>query len=276
MLKIDTHQHFWKYDPVRDSWITPEMAVIRGDFLPDAVRPLMQQHGIYDGIAVQADQSLAENNFLLGLAHRCDHIRGIVGWIDPRMPDLRAHLERYREEPLIRGFRYILQDEEDRALMLQPAFKKGLKMLAQYDYTFDIVVHTDQLVHIPILAAALPGQRFMLDHLGKPPIRDKSLHTWRLRLENIAAQENVYCKLSGMVTEADWQRWQPADFKPYLETVWECFGAQRVLFGSDWPVCLLAGSYEQVHNLVDDFVSRFSHAEQSAFWHGNAQRFYNL
>ncbi len=160
--------------------------------------------------------------------------------------------------------------------MLQPAFREGLKTLAQYGYPFDIVVYPDQLMHIPVLAAALPEQRFMLDHLGKPAIRSGQLAPWRQQLEKIAAQENVYCKLSGLVTEADWLQWKPADFRPYLETVWEAFGAERVAFGSDWPVCLLAGTYEQVHNLAEDFVNSCSPAEQAAFWHGNAQRFYQL
>ncbi|PUZ27016.1 L-fuconolactonase [Chitinophaga costaii] len=276
MLKIDTHQHFWKFDPVRDSWITADMAVIGHDFLPDALRPLMHQHGIYDGIAIQADQSLLENDFLLSLANSCDHIRGIVGWIDPRSPRLHELLEHYRQFTLIKGFRYILQGEEDRALMLQPAFKKGLKILAQYGYIFEIVVYPDQLVHIPALAMDLPEQRFMLNHLGKPAIRSRQLEPWRQCLEKIAAQENVYCKLSGLVTEADWLEWKPEDFRPYLDVVWKVFGAQRILFGSDWPVCLLSGTYEQVHNLAADFISRFSLAEQAAFWHGNAQRFYQL
>jgi L-fuconolactonase len=276
MARIDAHQHFWQFDPVRDAWITPEMAAIQRDFLPADLAPILQQHGLDGCVAVQASQSEAETDWLLSLAAAHNFIKGVVGWVDLRAENVAERLAHYAQFGKLKGFRHVLQGETDRALMLTPEFRRGLAALAHHGFAYDLLVLPDQLGYAAELAAAMPAQPFVLDHLAKPLIKAGELEPWRRDIRALAAHENVLCKVSGMVTEADWQHWQPADFWPYLDVVFDAFGPGRVLFGSDWPVCNVAGGYGRMHALAADYVARLSADEQAGFWGGNATRFYNL
>jgi L-fuconolactonase len=277
MKVIDAHQHFWKFDPVRDSWITPEMAVIQKDFYPADLKPILQAAGVDGTVLVQVDQSEDENEFLLANAEKNDFIRGVVGWVDLQSPAIEERLQYYRRFPKLKGFRHVLQGEQDRALMLKPRFKKGIGLLKQFEFTYDILIYPDQLGYTRDLVAAYPDQPFVIDHIAKPDIKGNRLTAeWQVAIRAVAVHKQVYCKLSGMVTEADWKKWRAADIKPYLDTVVEAFGTQRIMFGSDWPVCLVAASYEQVIGILRDYFSAFSKAEQEAIFGGNAITFYNL
>lgn len=275
-MQIDAHQHFWTFDPVRDSWITENMSVIRKNFLPGDVKPLLEQHNMDGCVAVQADQSETETDFLIRLAEQNDFIKGVVGWADLRAPNIKERLEHYRQFHCVKGFRHILQGEKDRALLLHPAFKKGISALQQSGFTFDILIFPDQLKFTQELVAAFPDQKFVLDHIAKPNIREKKVDDWEKAISGLAPYKNLYCKISGLVTEADWERWQPGDFKHYLDIVVATFGTDRILFGSDWPVCLLAASYSQTLGVVKDYFSSFSTAEREKFFGGNAIQFYNI
>lgn len=276
MPRIDAHQHFWQFDPVRDAWITAEMAVLRQHFMPEALHPRLLAHGLEGCIAVQADQSEQESHFLLQLAEVHDFIKGVVGWIDLQAPDLEERLNHYRTFDRMKGFRHILQAEVDRAFMLNPLFKRGIDQLRRHGFTYDILIFPDQLQHTLEFVKAFPEQPFVIDHLAKPNIKAGEIDHWEKAIRAIARQQNVYCKLSGLITEADWQHWRYDDLLPYLDVVVEAFGTKRIMYGSDWPVCLLAGGYEQVVNIMERYFSAFSTEEQALFWGGNAARFYQI
>ena len=275
MLKVDSHQHFWIFDLVRDTWITEEMVNIRGDFLPDDLKPILDQNNVTACVAVQADQSDAETAFLLDLAEKNSFIKGIVGWVDLRSADLREQLEHYRVFDKLKGFRHIVQAEEP-GFMLEPAFLKGVAALKDYGFTYDILVGSSQIREAAKLVELNPGQNFVLDHLGKPPIKSREIHAWSADIAELAAHENVYCKLSGMVTEADPDNWRPAHLYPYMDIVLNAFGVRRVMFGSDWPVCKLAAEYDEVCDLTDSYLESLSVNEQELIWAGNAIKFYKL
>lgn len=275
-LRIDAHQHFWQFDPVRDSWITDDMKVIQQDFLPQQLQPVLEANGFDGCVLVQADQSEAQNDFMLQQAAGAPFIKGIVGWVDLQSPHVQQRLEYYRQYPVIKGFRHVLQGEADRELMLRPAFMNGIAALQAQNYTYDILIFPDQLPYIPQLVEAFPDMRFVVDHIAKPLIKKGEVADWKKDMEALARYSNVYCKVSGMVTEGDWQRWTEADFTPYLDVVTGAFGINRLLYGSDWPVCLVAGSYERMLGIVQAYYARFSAEEQAAFFGGNATRFYQL
>jgi L-fuconolactonase len=276
MQKIDAHQHFWKYNKVKDGWINRKMKVIQKDFMPEDLEPVIKAKGITGCVAIQSDQSEEENNFLLHCADNHDWIKGVVGWIDLQSPDITKRLAHYHSFPKMKGFRHILQGETDRALMLRPAFSAGIEALARYNFTYDILIQPDQLMIARELALRLPEQKFVLDHIGKPDIKNNSSTDWEEDIKLLAGCKNVYCKISGMVTEADWKKWKSEQIKPYLDTVVNAFGINRIMFGSDWPVCLLAAQYEEISGLVEEYFSSFSVGEQELFWSGNAISFYNL
>lgn len=276
MLKIDGHQHFWKYNPERDAWITDDKAVLRADFLPQELEPLLKQHGFSGSVVVQASQSQEENIFQLKNAVKHDFIKGVIGWVDLQSENIEEVLEALLPYEKLKGFRHILQGEADRALLLSAAFQKGIKALSKFGFTYDLLILPDQLAYATTLVAAHPNQAFVLDHLGKPMIKAQRIDDWAKDIKALAAHENVYCKVSGMVTEADLQHWKKDDFKPYLDVLFDAFGTQRLMFGSDWPVCLLAASYEQVFGIMDDYLSAFSKEDQSRFWGLNALDFYQL
>ena len=276
MQRIDAHQHFWKFDPVRDSWITNEMSVIKKDFMPQDIYPLLQQNGFTGTVVVQSDQSEAENNFQLANAGENDFINGVVGWVDLQAENVEEKLRYYSQFPKMKGFRHVLQGEEDRALMLKPEFKNGIGLLRKYNFTYDILIFPDQLKYSAELVKEFPDQLFVIDHIAKPNIKDKKIADWKKDVQSIAGFENVYCKISGMVTEADLKGWRKEDFNPYIDIVVEAFGTNRIMYGSDWPVCLLAASYESVLEIAEEYFSSFTKNEQSNFFGGNAIKFYNL
>ena len=275
--RIDAHQHFWKYDPIRDTWMEPDMKAIQRDFFPADLLPLLQEAGIDGCVTVQVDSSEEENEFLFSNADRYEFIKGVVGWVDLQDPRVEDRLAWYRRFPKMKGFRHILQGERDRALMLKPAFKRGIGLLAKYGYTYDILIYPDQLGYAREFVAAFPDQPFIIDHIAKPYIKDRYItEEWKDAIRAVAAYENTWCKISGMVTEADWYHWKPEHLKPYIDTVVEAFGPSRLVYGSDWPVCTVAASYQQVAQIVKDYFSTFSAAEQDAFFGGNAIKFYHL
>jgi L-fuconolactonase len=275
-MKIDSHQHFWRYDAVRDAWITDSMAVLRRDFLPEHLAAELAANGIDASIAVQADQSESETMFLLGLAEKNKSVAGIVGWVDLSSPRVGERLEHFSHSSKLRGFRHIAQSEPDDRFLAGENFVKGVAQLRAFGFTYDILIYPKQLPAAIELVARLPEQRFVVDHLAKPEIKSGKTAPWAAQMKEIAQNKNVFCKLSGMVTEADWKHSKADDFKPYLNVVFGAFGADRLMFGSDWPVCLLAATYRQVKQLIEEYVKGFSQSDKEGIFGGNAARFYGL
>ncbi len=276
MLRIDAHQHFWKFDPVRDSWINEEMKVIQRDFLPLDLQPVLQQNGIEGSVVVQSDQSATENEFQLQNANNNEFIKGVVGWVDLQSDNIKEQLQALSRYKKLKGFRHVLQSEPDPAFMMRPDFLRGISCLRQFNYTYDILIYPKHLSYAKQMVAAFPDQPFVIDHLAKPFIKDGIIEDWKRDMVAIAQHENVSCKISGMVTEANWKQWKKEDFRPYLDVAFEVFGSKRILFGSDWPVCLVAASYDKMLDIVQNYISEFTTQEQSDFWSGNAVSFYNL
>jgi L-fuconolactonase len=276
MLRIDSHQHFWNFDPEKFDWITEEMSLIKKDFLPGDLKYILQENNFDGCITVQVQQTEEENSFLLNNAKDNDFIKGVVGWVDLQSENIDERLAYYKQFERLRGFRHILQGEKKRDLMLSPGFKRGISLLNKYNFTYDVLIFPDQLVFAKQLVKEFPKQKFVIDHLAKPYIKDGRIEEWKKDMEAIGSFENVYCKISGMVTEADWKNWKAKDFFPYLDVVVKSFGTNRIMYGSDWPVCLVAASYEQVLNIVREYFSSFSKNEQDLFFGGNAVKFYNI
>jgi L-fuconolactonase len=276
MIKIDSHQHFWKFDKVRDSWIGEDMAVIQRDFMPEDLKPILEKNGIDGCIAVQADQSETETDFLHGLAEQHDFIKGVVGWTNLMAKDAGKRIDYYSTYKKLKGFRHVLQGEADRALMLNPPFMAGVRMLKRYDFTYDILVFPDQLGYTFQFVKTFDGNKLVIDHIAKPDIKNRNIEKWEKSIRTIAQFENVYCKVSGMITEADWYNWVLLDFNPYLDVIFSAFGSKRVMFGSDWPVCNVAGGYQQMLSVVKNYTSKLSEDEQGRFWGGNAAQFYGV
>ncbi len=273
-MRIDAHQHFWQYNPARDGWITDEMAVLKKDFLPVQLMPELAANNMQGCIAVQADQSETETNFLLELAGRYNVIHGVVGWVDLCADNVSERLEFFSQYPKLCGFRHIVQAEADDRFMLRPAFLRGIKLLEKFGLTYDILIYARQLPAAIELVLQCPNQFFVIDHIAKPSIQDKTLHPWSRDLRALAQNPNVYCKISGLVTEADWKQWTAGDFRPYLDAVFEAFGADRLMFGSDWPVCLLAAEYQQVLELVASYMRNMPLRDIEKVFGSNAAHFY--
>mgnify|MGYP000474676769 CR=1 FL=1 len=273
---IDSHQHFWKYEPVKHSWIDDEMEVIRKDFLPSVLAKVYAKNGIDGCVTVQADQTLKETDFLLDLASKNDFIKGIVGWVDLRGKDIEEVLEKYSKNNVVKGFRHVVQGEADHNFLLRPNILRGISALEKHNFTYDILVFPHQLGAVFEFVKRFPNQKFVIDHMAKPYIKDGFFDGWAVLMKEIAKQENVFCKVSGMITEADYNSWTQAELQKYLEVVFTAFGTKRILFGSDWPVCLVAGNYQQVKRIVTNFISKFSQAEQADIMGLNAVKFYNL
>ncbi len=275
MNVIDAHQHFWQYNPQRDSWIDDTMKILKKDFLPVHLKPLLEQNGVNGCVAVQADQSEDETKFLVNLARTNEFVKGVVGWVDLLAEDVEARLSHFTEDPFFKGIRHIVQAEPE-GFMLRKDFQNGISKLERYGLTYDILVYPDQLPDAIQLVSTFDSQPFVLDHLAKPCIKEGIDPRWKKRISELAGFPNVFCKLSGMVTEAVWKQWSINDFEPYVECIFECFGVDRILFGSDWPVCLLSGSYNEVV-AITDFYSRFlSESEKAKIMGENAIRFYSL
>jgi L-fuconolactonase len=275
-MNIDSHQHFWSYDPVRDGWITEEMSVIRRDFMPEDLLPELNCTQMDGCVAVQADQSEAETLFLLDLAARHEEIKGVVGWVDLCAANLPERLEYFSQFEKLRGFRHIAQSEPDDRFLGREEVISGIRHLQQFGFSYDILVYPRQLAAAIELVQKLPEQRFVIDHLAKPLIRTSKIADWAKQIRSIAECPNVFCKISGMVTEADWRNWRVSDFKPYLDVAFEAFGLDRIMFGSDWPVCLVAATYGQVKSLVAQYVKDLPEEQQQKIFGANAISFYGL
>ncbi|WP_435181314.1 amidohydrolase family protein [Cellulophaga omnivescoria] len=273
---IDAHQHFWKYEPTKHSWINDTMAVIRKDFMPAKLKKVYLENNIDGCVAVQADQTILENDFLIDLASKNNFIKGIVGWVDFRAENIDEVLKHYSKIKIIKGFRHVVQGEPDHNFLLRSNFLNGIAQLEQYNFTYDILVFPHQLGAVLEFVKKFPKINFVIDHIAKPYIKDGFYDGWANLMLAIGAQQNVYCKLSGMVTEADYKTWTPQTIKPYMQLVLKAFGADRLLFGSDWPVCLVAGNYKRVKELVTDFISQLSAEDQEKILGLNAVKFYNL
>lgn len=273
-MRIDSHQHFWRYSPARHQWITDEMGVLKRDFLPEQLAPELAVNEMQGCIAVQTDQSEEETLFLLDLAARHSQIQGVVGWVDLCADDIGERLEFFSKYPKLCGFRHIVQSEADDRFMLRPTFHRGIASLAESGYSYDILVYSKQLPAAVELVAKFPEQRFVLDHIAKPHIKDRRLLPWAQHIRVLAENSNVCCKLSGLVTEADWKHWRPDDFKPYLDVIFEAFGVDRLMFGSDWPVCLLAGTYRQILEIIQSYTADLAAMEKDRIFGLNAMQFY--
>ncbi len=274
-MTIDSHQHFWKYDPARDAWITDAMSPLKRDFLPEELERECDSNGIDGSIVVQVDQSENETHFLLDLAERYKRIAGVVGWVDLRAVNIEQRLQFFSQFKKLCGFRHIAQAEPDDFLTASD-FARGVSRLREFGFTYDILVYPNQLPAAIELLSRFPEQRFVIDHAAKPFIKAGRREPWASHMKSIAQNTNVCCKVSGLVTEADWVHWKPEDIRPYLDVVFEAFGPERLLFGSDWPVCLLAANYGQVKRLVEAYVEAHAAAHMPDIFGGNAIRFYGL
>ncbi len=275
-MHIDAHQHVWLYNPEEYGWIDESMAALRRNFLPEDLIPELDANGFDGSVVVQARQTLAETEWLLSLADRSPKILGVVGWVDLCSPDCRAQLKKYSTNSKFVGVRHIVQSESDDRFLLRENFLRGISQLEEFDLAYDILIYTQHLPVASEFVERFPRQRFVLDHLAKPLIKSRDIETWALGIWHLATFPNVFCKLSGLVTEADWARWKPDDITPYLEIALESFGPSRLMIGSDWPVCLVAGSYAQTMNVVKKFLQRQPSDVREAVLGGNALRFWRL
>lgn len=273
---IDAHQHFWQYEPVKHEWIDDNMAVIRRDFLPSDLKEVYQENGIDGCIAVQADQTLKETDFLIDLSKENPFIKGVVGWVDLRSDNIQADLSKYGDVGIVKGFRHVVQGEPDPNFLLRKNFLRGISALKEFDFTYDILIFPHQLGAALEFVRKFPNQKFVIDHIAKPYIKDGFFDGWAVLMKEIAKSENVYCKISGMVTEADYNSWTPKQIEPYMDLVLDSFGTKRLMFGSDWPVCLVAANYKQVKSLVTTFIEPLSETEKEAIMGRNAITFYNI
>jgi L-fuconolactonase len=275
-MHIDAHQHFWRYDQGEYGWIDDSMGALRRDFLPADLKPELERAGFQGCVAVQARQTLQETRWLLELAERAPFILGVVGWVDLRSSGVGFELEALAYESKFVGVRHIVQSEPDDRFLLQPEFLCGISILEEFDLAYDILIYAK---HLPVAAefvARFPRQRFVLDHLAKPPIKSGALDPWARGIRELAAFPNVYCKVSGLVTEADWQAWKPEDMRPYLDVAFECFGPNRLMIGSDWPVCTVAAPYSLVMDVVKNYLSKYAAEERNAVLGGNAAKLWRL
>ncbi len=273
---IDAHQHFWRYDAQRDTWITSEMSALRRDYLPSDLQLEALASGVDATVAVQASQSEQETLFLLDLAERNRNVAGVVGWVDLCDRHVAERLQYFSQFRKVRGFRHIVQSEPDDRFLLRDDFCRGINLLREFNFTYDILIYPKHLEAAIELVDRFPEQRFVIDHLAKPPIRTGQLQPWADQMARIAGHGNTWCKLSGLVTEAEWRRWSSEQFRPYIEVVLRAFGPERLMFGSDWPVCLLSATYAQALQVVRDAIAVLPTKQQEQILGLNAIAFYGL
>jgi L-fuconolactonase len=277
-LTIDAHQHFWQLSqPFNYGWLdAPAHAPIRRDFLPEDLEPLIRASGVDRTIFIQTQHDVEENRWVLGLAEQHPFIAGVVGWVDLASPDFERQVLEFKDHPRFVGVRHITQDEPDDDFIVREDVLRGLAVLEKHAIPFDLLFYVKHLHHVPALARRLPDLPMVIDHLAKPRIKDQSLDDWLPHFRAAAALPNVFCKLSGMITEADWRRWTVADLKPYVQAALEHFGPSRLMFGSDWPVCELAGTYEQVQQALVEALGPLSESDRDLIFGRTAIRFYGL
>lgn len=271
---IDSHQHFWYYAPETHAWVDESMAEIRRDFLPAHLAPILKENDVDGTIAVQADQSILETNFLLDQAEEFDFIYGVVGWVDLQSEQLEAQLDALAHHEKLVGFRHIVQGEQDPLFLMRPQFRRGLEIIFERGYTYDLLIYPHQLVAALELLDWFPRAPVVIDHLAKPYIKSGLWKGWAAMMKVISEYPQVYCKWSGMITESNWFSWEEEDLKPYLDVTAEAFTADRLMFGSDWPVLNVAGTYEKVINVVQNSIREWSEKDQMSVMGGNARRFY--
>lgn len=272
---VDAHQHFWNYDPIRDAWIDVSMQVIRRDFLPSDLAPILAANNVDACIAVQADQSIKETDFLLHSAANNDFVAGVVGWLDLCSDELEESLDHYSKNKYLKGLRHIVQAEKN-DFLLRKDFQNGIRQIGQHGLTYDLLVFPQQLEAAVTLVKDFPDQQFILDHIAKPKVSDGVDVKWKQDIQSLAECENVYCKVSGMVTEAHDYNWDIHTFTPFLDEIVASFGVDRLMYGSDWPVCLLAAEYTEVIHIVSKYFEHFSEDEKAKVFGGNAIEVYNL
>lgn len=275
---IDAHQHFWHLSlPFDYAWLrTAKHAAICRDFLPEDLLPHLRQVGVDRTVFVQTQHNLDENRWVLRLAEQHAFVAGVVGWVDLASPDCEQQLLEFKDYPKFVGVRHVTQDEPDDDFIIRDDVVRGLEVLQRHQVPFDLLFYVKHLRHAPTLARRLPELPLVIDHLAKPRIRDHATADWIDNFRAAARFPNVYCKLSGLITEADWEHWRPADLKPYVETALEAFGPERCMFGSDWPVCELAGSYEQMHAALLEALGPLTASEREQIFGRTAARFYRL
>jgi L-fuconolactonase len=274
--RIDAHHHLWRYSKEEYGWITGSMALIAKDFVPQDLAQVLTASGIQGSVAVQASQSLAETESLLNFAQEFPIIHGVVGWAPIASPEFPQVLERFHPFQKLKGFRHVVQDEPDDAFLLRPDFNAGIAQFKRYSLVYDILIFERQLPAAISFVDRHPSQVFVLDHIAKPRIRDRVLEPWSTNIRELARRQNVFCKLSGMVTEAHWTQWTLPDLLPYFEVVLDAFGPKRLMAGSDWPVCLLAATYQTWFSTLHEFISGLSNAEQEMILGGVASEVYSL
>lgn len=274
-MKIDAHQHFWMYDSKNYAWIDQSMSKIQRDFLPNDLKPILEKNQIDGCVLVQVNQTGEETIYFNDLAEQHEFIKGVVGWTDLLSSNLNSSLENYSKLPKIKGFRHIVQAEPV-GFMQNPSFISGVQLLAKYNFTYDILIYPTQLKDAKHLVKNCPDNKFVIDHLAKPYIKEQKISQWGNYMQKLGEMPNVYCKISGMVTEADWQTWKKEDFYIYLDVALNSFGIDRLIYGSDWPVCLVAAEYEEQLDIVKSYFEKLSLTEQDKIFGGNAARFYGL
>lgn len=273
---IDSHHHLWTFTAQDYGWIGDSMQILKKDFLPKDLEPLLQRTGIGGTLVVQARQMLEETEWLLKLAGEHSFILGVVGWVDLRSTGLAKQLEKYAPHPKMVGVRHVIHDEPDDDFMLREDFKRGIAQLGRFNLTYDLLIFPKHLSRAARLVKDNPEVRFILDHLAKPPIKSGAIQAWKEELEKLAVLPNVWCKLSGMVTEADLKSWTQEDFIPYMSVILDAFGPDKVMLGSDWPVCTLGGTYQEVMNIPLSYINSLSDTEQKKIKYLNAMDGYQL
>ncbi len=272
---IDTHVHFWKFDRKRDAWITDDMKILQQDYLPENIANSLKRNAVDGVVAVQADQSELETHFLVELAGTHDIIKGVVGWVDLQADNVEERLAYFSRYKIIKGWRHIVQSESD-DFLFGKKFRNGVSALKPYNYTYDILIYHHQLEAALDFVSAFPDQRMVIDHCAKPDIMHKKMEDWKSFMLEMGRHPNVYCKLSGLFTEARWKQWSPGDFYPYLDTVFKAFGTDRLMYGSDWPVILVSGIYIQWKSLLEKYMEGFEEKDIQKIFGLNAIQFYDL
>lgn len=274
-MTIDSHVHFWKYDKIGYAWIDRSMKTLQKNYLPPDIEQTLKRNGVSGCVAVQAIPAEVETHFLVELSRTYPLILGVVGWTDLQSPGVEERLQYFSHYPQIKGFRHIVQAEPD-DFLYNADFRRGVGLLKTYNYTYDLLIYPRQLRAAINFVAEFPEQLFILDHCGKPAIREGRLDEWKAGIEELAAFPNTCCKLSGLFTEAEWKNWSPGDFYPYLDTVFNAFGTDRLLYGSDWPLMLLSGIYVQWKSLLEKYMEHFSPEDKEKVFGLNALRYYTL